>query len=275
MSKKRLYKWQDGKELVLDKDTLVMGILNGTPDSFSDGGKYNNKEAAVLHAKELERDGAAIIDVGVESTRPGHTKISVEEEIKRMKEVLIPVIKSVNAPVSVDTYRYETAEFALANGANILNDIWGLQYDDQIANVAAKYQVPVVIMHNQNDTNYGDIIVDIKKFFAKSIEIAKRAGIKEENIILDPGFGFGKTAEQNIELMKRLDEFRDLKYPLLIGTSRKRFIGEMLDGLASLERDEGTVTTCVVGALAGAMIVRVHNAKMVARAIKVVNRLKI
>ena len=274
MSKLRRYKWKDGKELIIEHDTLVMGILNGTPDSFSDGGKYNTERTAVLHAKNLELEGADIIDVGLESTRPGHIQISVEEEIKRMKEILLPIIKSVNIPISIDTYRHETAEFALENGANILNDIWGLQYDDKIAKVAAKYQVPVVIMHNQNDTNYVDIVSDIKAFFAKSIEIANKAGIKKENIILDPGFGFGKTAEQNIELMRRLAEFEDLDYPLLIGTSRKRFIGQMLEGLSSSERDEGTVATCVAGALAGAKIVRVHNVKMTARAMKVANKIK-
>lgn len=274
MNKYRKYKWKDGTELTLNGKTLVMGILNGTPDSFSDGGNYNTADNAMMHAKKMMAEGVDIIDVGVESTRPGHIQISVEEEKKRMQEVLLPVLKVAKVPVSIDTYRAEPAEFALANGAHILNDIWGLQYDDEIANVVASYDVPVVIMHNQKTEEYDDIVTDIKKFFEKSLEIAHKAGIKKENIWLDPGFGFSKNAQQNIELMQRLDEFFPSEYPILVGTSRKRFIGELLDGLPALERDAGTAATSVVGAMIGVDVVRVHNVKMNVRAIKVANGIK-
>ena len=198
MFKRRNYQWSDGKTLELNDKTLIMGILNGTPDSFSDGGKYNTPEKAVAHAREMIAQGADIIDLGVESTRPGHTHISVAEEISRMEQLLGPVLEASTVPVSIDTYRAETADYALSHGAHILNDIWGLRYDRDIAAVAAKHNVPVIIMHNQNDTNYSDIIEDMKAFFFASVDIALKEGIKPQNIWLDPGIGFGKTGAQNI-----------------------------------------------------------------------------
>lgn len=269
MFKYRKYNWQDGKQLELKDRTLIMGILNGTPDSFSDGGRYNTSDTAVAHAKQMIEHGADIIDVGVESTRPGHTQISVADEIGRMKEILVPVLEVSTVPVSVDTYRAETAEFALSHGAHILNDIWGLKYDKDMAAVAAKYDVPVIIMHNQNHTNYDDIIDDMKAFFFSSVDLALKEGVKPQNIWLDPGIGFGKDYAQNVEVIQRLGEITVYEYPVLLAPSRKRFIGTILNELPAEERDEGTVATCITGMIQGVDMVRVHNVEMHKRAITV------
>ena len=269
MFKYRKYNWQDGKQLELKDRTLIMGILNGTPDSFSDGGRYNTSDAAVAHAKQMIEHGADIIDVGVESTRPGHTQISVADEIGRMKEILLPVLEVSTVPVSVDTYRAETADFALSHGAHILNDIWGLKYDKDMAAVAAKYDVPVIIMHNQNHTNYDDIIDDMKAFFFSSVDLALKEGVKPQNIWLDPGIGFGKDYAQNVEVIQRLGEITVYEYPVLLAPSRKRFIGTILNELPAEERDEGTVATCITGMIQGVDMVRVHNVEMHKRAITV------
>jgi len=269
MFKYRKYNWQDGKQLELKDRTLIMGILNGTPDSFSDGGRYNTSDTAVAHAKAMIEQGADIIDVGVESTRPGHTQISVAEEMERMKEILLPVLEMSTVPVSVDTYRAETADFALSHGAHILNDIWGLKYDKDMAAVAAKYDVPVIIMHNQNSTDYDDIIDDMKAFFFSSVDLALKEGVKPQNIWLDPGIGFGKDYAQNIEVIQRLGEITVYEYPVLLAPSRKRFIGTILNELPAEERDEGTVATCITGMIQGVDMVRVHNVEMHKRAITV------
>ena len=269
MFKRRSYKWSDGKQLQLDDSTLIMGILNGTPDSFSDGGRYNTTEAAVAHAKEMIAQGADVIDVGVESTRPGHTQISVDEEIARMKAILDPVLAVSTVPVSIDTYRAKSAEYALSKGAHILNDIWGLRYDRDMAAVAAQYNVPVIIMHNQNDTNYGDIIEDMKAFFFASVDIALKEGIKPQNIWLDPGIGFGKTGAQNIEVLQRLGEITAYEYPVLLAPSRKRFIGTILNDIPADQRDEGTVAACITGIIQGVDMVRVHNVDMHKKALTV------
>lgn len=269
MFKRRSYKWSDGKQLQLDDSTLIMGILNGTPDSFSDGGRYNTTEAAVAHAKEMIAQGADVIDVGVESTRPGHTQISVDEEIERMKAILEPVLAVSTVPVSIDTYRAKSAEYALSKGVHILNDIWGLRYDRDMAAVAAQYNVPVIIMHNQNDTNYGDIIEDMKAFFFASVDIALKEGIKPQNIWLDPGIGFGKTGAQNIEVLQRLGEITAYEYPVLLAPSRKRFIGTILNDIPADQRDEGTVAACITGIIQGVDMVRVHNVDMHKKALTV------
>jgi len=269
MFKYRKYNWQDGKQLELKDRTLIMGILNGTPDSFSDGGRYNTSDTAVAHAKAMIEQGADIIDVGVESTRPGHTQISVAEEMERMKEILLPVLEVSTVPVSVDTYRAETADFALSHGAHILNDIWGLKYDKDMAAIAAKYDVPVIIMHNQNSTDYDDIIDDMKAFFFSSVDLALKEGVKPQNIWLDPGIGFGKDYAQNIEVIQRLGEITVYEYPVLLAPSRKRFIGTILNELPAEERDEGTVATCITGMIQGVDMVRVHNVEMHKRAITV------
>ena len=269
MFKYRKYNWQDGKQLELKDRTLIMGILNGTPDSFSDGGRYNTSDTALAHAKAMIEQGADIIDVGVESTRPGHTQISVAEEIERMKEILLPVLEMSTVPVSVDTYRAETADFALSHGAHILNDIWGLKYDKDMAAVAAKYDVPVIIMHNQNTTDYDDIIDDMKAFFFSSVDLALKEGVKPQNIWLDPGIGFGKDYAQNVEVIQRLGEITVYEYPVLLAPSRKRFIGTILNELPAEERDEGTVAACITGMIQGVDMVRVHNVEMHKRAITV------
>lgn len=269
MFKYRKYNWQDGKQLELKDRTLIMGILNGTPDSFSDGGRYNTSDTAVAHAKLMIEQGADILDVGVESTRPGHTQISVAEELERMKEVLLPVLECSTVPVSVDTYRAETADFALSQGAHILNDIWGLKYDKDMAEVAAKYDVPVIIMHNQNSTDYDDIIDDMKAFFFSSVDLALKEGVKPQNIWLDPGIGFGKDYAQNVEVIQRLGEITVYEYPVLLAPSRKRFIGTILNDIPVDQRDEGTVATCITGMIQGVDMVRVHNVEMHKRAITV------
>lgn len=252
--------YSKNKKIELGKRTLIMGILNVTTDSFSDGGDYADIEKAVARAKEMAAEGADIIDIGGMSTRPGHEDISVELEMERV----IPVIKRISAEldtiISIDTYRYEVAEKALENGADIINDVWGLQYDKgEMAAVAAKYDVPVIVMHNQNGTHYEkDIMVSMREFFEKSFKIAEENGLSKDKIVIDPGIGFGKDMEQNIEVLHRMGEIRDIA-PILLGTSRKRFIGALLNGLPPKERGEGTVATTVAGIERGADIVRVHD----------------
>ena len=252
--------YSKNKKIELGKRTLIMGILNVTTDSFSDGGDYADIEKAVARAKEMAAEGADIIDIGGMSTRPGHEDISVELEMERV----IPVIKRMSAEldtiISIDTYRYEVAEKALENGADIINDVWGLQYDKgEMAAVAAKYDVPVIVMHNQNGTHYEkDIMVSMREFFEKSFKIAEENGLSKDKIVIDPGIGFGKDMEQNLEVLHRMGEIRDIA-PILLGTSRKRFIGALLNGLPPKERAEGTVATTVAGIERGADIVRVHD----------------
>lgn len=249
------------KELILGERTLVMGILNITPDSFSDGGKYNNIEAALKQAEKLIDDGADIIDIGGESTRPGHIQISSEEEITRVVPVIERIKKELNPIISIDTYKYDVAEAAIKAGADIVNDIWGLQYDNgEMAEIVKKYDVPLIAMHNQNDEIYREDIMDsLKKFFDKTYEIAKKYGIEKEKIILDPGLGcFGKNVEQNIELISKL-EILCANAPVLLGASKKSFIGKLLNDLPFDERVEGTVATTVIGIQKGVSIVRVHN----------------
>ncbi len=256
-------------ELSLGKRTYIMGILNVTPDSFSDGGKFIDLEKAVKQAKKMVAEGADIIDVGGESTRPGAHEVSAEEELKRVLPVVQRLVKEIDVPISVDTYKSEVAEEALRAGAHMINDVWGMQKDPEMASVVAKYGVPVIVMHNQKGTEYqGDIIEEICKFFRKSIQLGTAAGIKREKIILDPGIGFGKTPEQNILVMSRLGELNDLGHPILLGTSRKSMIGKILD-LPSGERVEGTLATTVMGIIQGVDIVRVHDVKENMRAAKV------
>lgn len=258
-----------GHNLEFGERTLIMGILNLTPDSFSDGGDYISVDRAVKHAKEMLRDGADIIDIGGESSRPGHVRINAEEELKRVIPVIKQLKKETNAILSIDTIRAEVAEEAVNNGVHILNDIWGFQEDKELAFVAAKYGTPVVLMHNQNGCNYeGDILDEIKKFFMESVKIAKQAGVQDDLIILDPGLGFGKTPEQNLIVMSQLGEIKSLGYPVLIGASRKSMIGKILD-VQPKDRDEGTIATTVLGIVQGMDIVRVHNVLANASAAKV------
>ena len=266
----RTYTWCDGKRLEVTAKTLIMGILNVTPDSFSDGGRWNTAEKAQSHTREMTDAGADIIDVGAESTRPGGQPLTAEEEIERMKIFLPVVLRESSVPVSVDTYHWKTADYALHAGAHMMNDIWGLQYDHgEMAEVAGCHQVPVIVMHNKADTNYnGDVIEEMKIFFDKSLDIALQAGVKEENIILDPGIGFGKDGNQNMEVLRRLDELvRAFPCPWLLGVSRKRFIGAILD-LPAGERDEGTGAAGLWGINKGCSILRVHNVSMAVRMAK-------
>lgn len=272
----RHYHWKDGKSLTVGERTLVMGVLNYTPDSFSDGGKWNNVDVALKHMEEMVADGADIIDIGAESARPGFTPISAAEEIARLETILPRLVAACPVPISVDTYKAETAEYAMSTGAHIMNDIWGLQYAPEpgkMAAVAAKYGVPVVVMHNQEGTEYDDIIEDMKRFFIRSAIIAGQAGMSQDQIITDPGIGFGKDFDQNVYVMKHLQELTALPYPMLLGTSRKGFIGKILD-LPVTERMEGTGTTCVAGVLAGCTIVRVHDVKPIVRMCKMADALR-
>lgn len=272
----RHYHWKDGKSLTVGERTLVMGVLNYTPDSFSDGGKWNNADVALKHMEEMVADGADIIDIGAESSRPGFTPISAAEEIARLETILPRLVEVCPVPISVDTYKAETADYAMRTGAHIMNDIWGLQYGPepgQMAAVAAKYGVPVVVMHNQDGREYSDIIEDMKRFFIRSAIIAERAGMSQDQIITDPGIGFGKDFDQNVYVMKHLRDLTALPYPMLLGTSRKGFIGKILD-LPVTERMEGTGTTCVAGVLAGCTIVRVHDVKPIVRMCKMADALR-
>lgn len=264
----------DGHTLDFANETVVMGILNVTPDSFSDGGQYNSVENAVKHAKKMVADGAKIVDVGGESTRPGHIPISAEEELSR----IIPAIKAIRSEVdvliSVDTFKSQVARAAIEAGAHIINDIWGAQYDPEVAKVAAELNVPIILMHNRTNEDYGlDFWRDAKGDLEKSIDIAHKAGVKDEYIWLDPGIGFAKSHEQNIEMMKALPQLVDMGYPVLLATSRKRMIGTVLD-LPVEERMEGTGATCCYGVDKGCHMVRVHDVKPIARMMKMMDALK-
>lgn len=261
-------KWEWGKR------TYIMGILNITPDSFSDGGKFNNQDAALAQATRMVKEGADIIDIGGESTRPGSAEVSVDEEINRVTPIIKLLNKKLNIPISVDTYRAKTAQAAIEAGANMINDIWGLKYDKEMAKVAAKYNVPVCIMHNRTTgTNYNNLIEDIINELAQSVEIAHQAGINDNNIILDPGIGFAKTCEQNLEVMRKLDAFKCLGYPVLLGASRKSFIGKVLD-LDVNDRLEGTLAITASGIMKGCDIVRIHDVKENVRVSKIIDCLE-
>ena len=255
-------------KLKLGDKTLIMGILNVTPDSFSDGGKFNELEAAISHANKMIEDGADIIDIGAESTRPGHMVISDEEEIERLTPIVKALLENIDKPISVDTYKPAVAEAMLKLGVRIINDIWGLQRDKRMAELVAEYNAVVVAMHNQDTKVYSkDVIESIADFFRETIRIGTEAGIPRENIILDPGVGFGKETEHNLEVMSRLGEFNDFGCAILLGTSRKSMIGNVLN-LSSDQRVEGTIATSVLGAVQGVDIVRVHDIKENVRALK-------
>lgn len=268
---RREYRFRDGKRLVLGERTLIMGILNVTPDSFSDGGLWNTPETALAHARQMVADGADIIDVGAESSRPGFVPISAAEEMGRLRPFLETLLPEISVPVSVDTFKAETAAMAAAMGVHVLNDIWGLQYGNEpgeMAKVAVRYGLPVVVMHNQAGTTYAkDIIEMMKDFFRESRRVAREAGLETEKLILDPGVGFGKTAEDNLVVLRRLAELSEwdgARWPILLGASRKSFIGAAL-GLPVEERMEATGAACVLGVASGADIVRVHDVKPVTR----------
>lgn len=248
----------NGKQLELGSKTLLMGILNITPDSFSDGGRYLAVEAALSQAERLIQEGADILDIGAESTRPGHTEISAEEEWARLEPVLKELVPNCPVPVSVDTQKAKVAEKALNLGVHIINDIWGLQKDPDMAKTIGQSQAAVVLMHNKNEKEYQNLLGEIMEFLEQSIELALKNGIKENRIILDPGIGFGKTPEQNMEVISRLNEFKTLGYPFLLGVSRKSVIGNTLN-LPVEERLEPTLALGTLGVVAGVDILRVHD----------------
>ncbi|WP_297422512.1 dihydropteroate synthase [Clostridium sp.] len=255
-------------EFRIGEKTYIMGILNFTPDSFSDGGKFNDIDIAMQHVRKMINDGADIIDVGGESTRPGYTIVSDEEEISRVVPIIKAIKENFNIPVSIDTYKARVAEKAIEAGADLINDIWGFKKEKDIAKVAAKYSVPCCLMHNRDNTDYKNLIEEILEDLKESIKIAKYAGVKDENIILDPGIGFGKTYEQNLETMNNLEKLKELGYPILLGTSRKSMIGLTLN-LPVEERVEGTVATTVIGIMKDSCdFVRVHDVLENSRAAK-------
>ncbi|OMP66816.1 dihydropteroate synthase [Domibacillus epiphyticus] len=259
-------------ELDFHKQTYVMGILNTTPDSFSDGGNYNDSESAVRHAVQMVKDGAHIIDIGGESTRPGHIPVSADDEITRVQPIIEAVARIVDVPISIDTYKAETAQKAVEAGASIINDIWGAKKDPDIAAVAANMGVPIILMHNRDNMDYSHFMRDCLNDLHESITIAKKAGVPDDQIILDPGIGFVKTMDQNIEMMQHLDHVAALGYPVLLGTSRKRVIDYVLN-VPVEERMEGTGATCCFGVQKGCHIVRVHDVKPIARMMRMMDAL--
>lgn len=240
--------------------TYIMGILNVTPDSFSDGGRWDQMDRALHHVEEMAADGMDIVDVGGESTRPGYTKISDQEEIERITPVIEAIVKRFDLPVSVDTYKPQVAKAALQAGAHLVNDIWGLKYDPDMAGVIAEHQAVCCLMHNKQEIQYNNFMKDILAELQESVELARQAGIAEDKIILDPGVGFAKTYEMNLESIRCLESFHELGYPVLLGTSRKSVIGKTLD-LPAEQRVEGTLATTVMGVMKGCSFVRVHDIK--------------
>lgn len=265
--KKKIEKITIGqREFDVMNHTYIMGILNVTPDSFSDGGKYKNRDAALFHAQEMIRDGADIIDLGGESTRPGHIRISDEEEIERTAPIMEALKERFDVPVSIDTYKSKVAKANIQAGADLINDIWGLKYDPKMAKVIADAKLPCCLMHNRQQADYGMFLKEMKEDLKERIQIAKDAGIKKKRIILDPGVGFAKSYEQNLEAIRCLSVLEKMGYPVLLGTSRKSVIGLALD-LPCEERVEGTLVTTVFGVMQGVAFVRVHDVLQNKRAI--------
>ncbi|MBW5449005.1 dihydropteroate synthase [Cohnella sp. CFH 77786] len=260
----RSYSFQGGLRLELGRRTLIMGILNVTPDSFSDGGRYDAVEAAVERARQMESEGADLIDIGGESTRPGHDPVPLEEELRRVIPAVQAVRQAVRLPISVDTYKAETARQALEAGAHLINDVWGFKRDQRIAAIAAEYGCPVILTHNRERRDYADFVPDVIGDLLASVSRAKSAGVAEENIWLDPGIGFAKEYDENVELMGRLDEIVRLGYPVLLGTSRKTFIRRTLN-VEAWDALEGTAATQAVGIAQGCQIIRVHDVKQMKR----------
>lgn len=262
--------------------TLIMGILNVTPDSFSDGGKFDGLGKALAHADLMIGEGADIIDIGGESTRPGHSPVSVEAEIARISPVIATLAKRISQPISIDTYKAATARAALQLGAKIVNDIWGLQREPEIAHVAADFGAPVIAMHNRETVDASlDILNEMRRFFDRSIGIACKAGIKDTDIILDPGIGFGKSRAQELDALRRIADLKALGYPVLVGASRKSFIGRLIaspqlqeatPGVAQVEPKDrliGSIAAHVLAIAGGADIVRVHDVRAHVEAIRV------
>ena len=264
-----------GKNILNFNKTIIMGVLNATPDSFSDGGDFFSLENAIVHAKNMVKDGADIIDVGGESSKPGAKQISIEEELKRVKPIIEKLVKEINIPISIDTYKPKVAEECIKAGASMINDITGLK-NLKMVKVAAKYKVPVIIMHMQGEPKnmqdnpkYKDVVLDVYEFFKERIAVAKKYKIK--NIILDPGIGFGKTLEGNLKLIKRLSEFSSFWLPLLVGSSRKSFIGKINKIDNPKDRLAGSIASMTAAIINGANIVRVHDVKESKEAAQVID----
>ena len=257
------------KEFLDSGRTYIWGILNVTPDSFSDGGKYDRLDAALRQVERMVQEGMDVLDIGGESTRPGHVQISDEEEIERVAPVIEAVKARFDVPVSLDTYKYEVARAGAQAGADLINDIWGLKYDEgQMAAFLAESGLPCCLMHNRRQAEYGDFLPELKADLQETLAIASRAGVRKEHIILDPGVGFAKNYEQNLMVIKHLDLLTaEFDLPVLLGTSRKRVVGTALD-LPVDERDEGTAATTVIGRMKGASLFRVHDVKGNYRALK-------
>jgi dihydropteroate synthase len=261
--------------------TYIMGVLNVTPDSFSDGGLYFNKTTAVDRALKMEDEGADIIDIGGESTRPGAERISVQDEIRRVVPVIEILAKKLTIPVSIDTYKSKVARHALAAGASFVNDISGLRFDREMPSVVVEHEVPVVIMHikgtpknMQKRPVYKALVPEIIDYLRTGIDIARKAGIPGDKIIIDPGIGFGKTVEHNLEIIRRLDSFTGFEKPILLGPSRKSFIGKILGDIPVTERLEGTAAAVAIGILNGANMVRVHDVEAMVKVARIADGIK-
>ena len=251
----------------IKNDCYIMGILNVTPDSFSDGGKWNSLDKALSHTEQMIKEGASIIDVGGESTRPGYTQITDEEEIERTAPVIEAIRARFDVPISIDTYKSRVAKAAIKAGADLVNDIWGLKYDAEMAKVIAESKVACCLMHNRDNMDYNDFMEDMLRDLRKSVAIAKTAGILDDKIILDPGVGFAKSYENNLTAIKEVGRLKELGYPVLLGTSRKSVVGLTLD-TPKEERVEGTLVTTVFGVQQKCAFVRVHDIKENMRAIR-------
>jgi dihydropteroate synthase len=254
--------------------TLVMGILNVTPDSFSDGGKFIDPDAAIAHARQMVADGADFIDIGAESTRPygGMKPVTADDEMQRLKDIL-PAVVSLGVPVSIDTMKASVADWAVANGAAVVNDVWGLQRDPDMAKVVAARGAPLVAMSNRENADAPDIMANIAASFTRTLDIADKAGIRRDHIILDPGVGFGMTPEQNLTVIARLAEFRKFGQPILLGASRKRFIDKVTPAPPD-RRLGGSLAVAVLGAQAGAAILRVHDVAETVQALAITAAVK-
>lgn len=275
----------DDKTFEIGKKTIIMGILNVTPDSFSDGGEFDSVDKAVKYAKQMVNDGADIIDIGGESSRPGAVSVTLDEEMNRVIPVIKEISNKINIPLSIDTYKSEIARKALDLGVDMVNDITALQGDKKLVNVVAEYDVPVCLMHMkgnprsmQKNPDYDDIILEIKSFLKERAEYAKFNDVKEENIIVDPGIGFGKRTgrgvEDNCVILARLSELKDLGYPLMVGASRKTFIGNVCGGkkqLGATDRLEGSLAAACIAVANGADIIRVHDVQETKRCIDLVD----
>ena len=255
------------KEFEKSGHTYVMGILNVTPDSFSDGGKYMEMDAALAHVEEMIKEGMDIVDIGGESTRPGYTQISDDEEISRVVPVIEKIKAEFDIPISLDTYKSRVAKAGIDAGADMINDIWGLKYDGRLAQVIADSGVACCLAHNRRDAEYKDYMNEILLDLEETIELARKAGIADDRMIIDPGVGFGKTYENNLEIIRRLEVLHSFGYPIMLGASRKSVIGQALE-LPESERVEGTLVTTAFAVKKGAMFIRVHDVKENVRAVR-------